>query len=257
MAFDLIEQWSDPALLPLNLDFGAIARQTRPAAKTALKWRQTILAIVRDSLDQVELNRPGENDLIWRREARQRALNFTRLGFSEMTPSRIPVVRSNRPAWDIAAVATLGGAYRLLAKCNGMEPVQCEHILRRFLKNLALAYEPVCGEIELGVETCPIVLAPVKCRALILSAGMLIQGMMRLCNPGGFGGRLDIVLSAEDGAYSLTMELQGQRVDLLESPEFELAARLCGVFQSDLRLYGTEGDGLSILLTFPAADRAQ
>ena len=256
MAFDFVEQWSDTAVFPLDFDPGGFAKQGRPAAKSAVKWRQTVLAIVYDSLNQVEPDRQSENDPIWRHEARQRALNFTRLGLSEMAVPHNRMIRSNRPGWDIAAVATLGGAYRLLAKCNGTAPVQCDHIFRRFLKNLALAYAPVCGEIELGVELCPVLLAPVKCRALILCVGMLIQGMMRLCYPSGFGGRLDIALSEDIAGYSLTMELRGQRIDLLDSPEFDLASRLCGVFQSDLRLGGIGQDGLFVLLHFPAGDCA-
>jgi hypothetical protein len=256
MAFDFVQQWPETQALPRLAVFPEADRIERirvPLHTEAIKWRQTLLTIVHDSMQQIARSRSAERDEIWRLEARRRALNFAELGLSELSNSCTHITRGNRRGWNIAAIATLGGAYRLLAKCDGPKLVQCEHILRKFLTNLALAYTPVGGRIALDLDLCSIVLAPIKCRALVLCAGMLIQAMMREPLRTGLGGNLNVTLSASAAKqHRLSLHRLGRRDALAASPEFELASRLGGILHAELQCRAAYDDGVEILLDFPA-----
>jgi hypothetical protein len=256
MALDFVMQWHETPSLPLapvlQLDDQDVQFPVTACTK-AIKWRQTVLRIVYDSLHQIERIQPAESDDIWLLEARLRALNYSHLALAELSVIQRRLTRPNRAAFDIAAISTLGGAYRLLAKCAGPTPVQCEHIFRNFLLNLMLAYAPACGQLEVGLEFCSLALPPIRCRALILCIGALIQGILRQSNNFGLGQHLEIVLSANDVAqYELCLRLTGHRIKLLGSPEFDLACRLSGIFESELVLRDAHDTGVDILLSFPA-----
>jgi len=254
MAFDFVQPKPEVPVMPIVIDLldKHYLSENGPSGKSAMTWRHSIFSIVHDCLDQIELNHNAKNGELWQQEARQRALNFTLLGLSEIGAPQSRVVRANQPGRDITAIEGLGGAYRLLARSSGKKPRRCEHVFRFFLKSLAQSYAPVCGEIELGLVACPIVLSPVSCRSMILCVGMLIQGVLRQASCRGVARRLDVELAGlKAGGYALTMRLTGCLPTLLSSPEFALASRLCGGFGSELSFSETQRNELSILLSFP------
>ncbi len=243
--------------MPLTFEFldPNCLKEDLPCDNAPRTWRHSILSIVCDCLDQIDLNRAGENDNVWHQEARQRALNLVRLGLSEIVTSDGQMVKKNLQRIDVGAIKGLGGAYRLLAKISGLESVQCSHVFRCFLTKLAQSYAPVCGEIALELLLCPLVLQPIRCRSMILCTGMLIQGVMRQAGCSGIARRLAVELSQGlAGGYSLSMLLPGRLPDLLGSPEFDVASRLCAILRSELCFREAPDSGISIQLSFENGD---
>ncbi len=254
MAFDYFQQYSEASVVPIT--FGSLnldcLKENLSYDISATTWRHSILSIVYDCLDQIELSHADEYSHLWRQEVRQRALNLVRLGLSEIATADGRMVEEDRRGRDIEASTVLGGAYRLLAKLNGLEPVQCEHVFQSFLTNLAKSYAPVCGEIALDLLVCPIVLQPIRCRSMILCVGMLIQGVMRQASYSGIARRLDVELvHVHPGGYVLNLRLPGRLPDLLGSREFDVASRLCAVLRSELCCREAPDNGISIRISFP------
>lgn len=251
MAFDVVYQWTEAA--PLNLyDVERSRDWLAPEnCRMALKWRQAVLRVVTETLDQISWVRASDDELIWKDEARLRASNFMELGFADIY-SGIGGAKRYRYEDELASISALAGAYRVLAKCNGVELVEAEHLLKRFLDNLFAAYKPVCEMFTLDLRLSSLKLSPQKCRALVLCAGMLLQGMLRQGLKGGFSGHLRIALLRESvSEYALEFNLAGRKMSFVGSPEFELACRLCGVFQAEISCNDAYDDRARVLLTFP------
>jgi len=254
MALDLLQQWSEPPVVLSSFDFldQDCPKNYLSCDNAPMTWRHGIFSIVHDCLGQIEPNHADENSHLWRQEARQRALNFARLGLSEIMTPDGEIAENISQRRDIEAIAALGGAYRILAKSNGLRPVQCKHVFFCFLTNLAKSYAPVCGEILLELLVCPILLQPVGCRSMILCTGMLIQGAMRQANYSRIARRMVVELAkVHAGGYRLSLRLPGKLRDLLGSPEFDVASRLCAVFRSELSCTEAPDNGISIRLSFP------
>jgi len=257
MTFDLVQKWFEAQGVPLTFEFldQKFLKEYLSHGNAQMTWRQSILSIVCDCLDQFDLSRADENSHVWNQEARQRALNLVRLGLSEIVTSDDEVVEKRRQQNDIEAVKALAGAYRLLGKINGLKSVQCSHVFRYFLIRLVQSYAPVCGEIALELLVCPIVLQPIRCRSMVFSSGMLIQGVMRQAGYSGIGRRLVVeLLRVHADGYKLSLLLPGRLPDLLGSPEFEVASRLCAVLRSELCCREAPDNGISIQLSFESGD---
>jgi hypothetical protein len=253
MAFEFLQQWLGAPVVPLTFEFldSNCLKEDLSCDNAPRTWRLSILSIVYDCLDQIDLNRAGENDNVWHQEARQRALNLVRLGLSAIVTSDGQMGKKNLQRRDIEAIKGLGGAYRLLAKISGLDSVQCSHVFRCFLTKLAQSYAPVCGEIELDLLVCPLVMQPIRCRSMILCTGMLIQGVMRQASYSGIARRLDVeLLQVQAGRYMLSLRLPGRLPNLLGSPEFDVASRLCAVLRSEFCCREAPDNGISIRLSF-------
>ena len=257
MTFDLAEQ--QPAALT-NISYSLQSfqgtdrirrRRLDTVVRKSIEWRRTLFGIVNDSLGQIEPERQTEYDALWRHEAQQRALNLTCLSLSECVSRADTGTRSNLPIWDITAVETLGGAYRLLAKCDGEKLVQCDPLLRGIVVNLLSAYAPVHGRLELELTLHSLALMPVKCRALVLCVGMLLQGIMRQSRHRTPHGLKIELTSKDEDAFILSLTIPGDRTALLDTPEFELAMRLSGLLQAELLCACPQNKSFQIALTFP------
>lgn len=255
MAPDAMEVW--PTIKALSLDatipgINRAARNRDGMAKNATRWRRSIFAIASDAVDQIECNRFRERDRVWLGEARQRAINFAGLGLS------YPLIVEKReagPKWefDLAAIATLAGIYRLLARSDGELPVQCEHILQNFLNNFVIAYGPVCGLAALDAKLSPVILSPAKCRALVFSVGMLIQGAIRSSGNRALSQGVQVrLLNRNSFGSTLSLQLNGCLLAFFETEEYLLAASLAGILQGDLTCSAGEENKVLIQLSFLA-----
>jgi hypothetical protein len=90
---------------------------------------------------------------------------------------------------------------------------------------------------------------------MILCIGMLIQGVMRQAGYSGIARRLAVeLLQGHAGGYSLSMLLPGRLPDLLGSPEFDVASRLCAILRSELCFREAPDSGIYIQLSFADGD---
>lgn len=254
MALDFVHQWHREAVSSVYPHMATERHAANILSSNAesLKWRQYVLAIVHDTLVEIDSFQNSDGNQIWRDEAGQRASNFAVLSLSNILtwPKNRPL---KQRGWHLSSVSTLAGVYRLLAKCASKKPVQCEHILQKILTNLSLTYAPISGGIAFDVNLCSILLYPVECRALILCVGMLVQGAMRMSSNTGYDGRIAVSLTESVfDRYEMILHFNGLYQQLLDSPEFDLASRLSGIFRAELSCRRDDSDGLIISLVIPA-----